>query len=416
MSVEDVAKDVLMEMGMWWPDANSGSLRAAAGHWRDFADAVDDVCHAANRTATTLIHNNKGEAIDAFEVFWGRYHSESDKGWLDDLAKGSRQMAKALEEFADAVDDAIQQLWTQIGIAAATIAAGVGLAVFTFGLSTAASAAAATTIIELAAGLGITVSATVANIAAVTLTGVVFGGIESVTVELAVAQPLKVGTGMQDGLSLAGVDDALKYGAVFGGAFGAAGAGVRVLGEGDGAFRMFGGVPLNVRGPALAVPNGQVPLGPYAPLMRNGPGGGGGRGPMRTPPPYAKPLDSTGRATGVDTTITRSMLDTGTKASRRVKPPGWLGDSAQHTRGHLLARSLGGDGAAHENIAIIYERANNEVMQKLESQIYDTVKAGHDVRYTATPVYADPSDIIPSGIHVTAKGGGLDIDQTIINK
>ncbi|MGW7465067.1 DNA/RNA non-specific endonuclease [Streptomyces xantholiticus] len=110
------------------------------------------------------------------------------------------------------------------------------------------------------------------------------------------------------------------------------------------------------------------------------------------------------------------MLDTGTKASRRVKPPGWGAESAQHTRGHLLARSLGGDGAAHENIAIIYERANNEVMQKLESQIYDTVKAGHDVRYTATPVYADPSDIIPSGIHVTAKGGGLEIDQTIINK
>ncbi|MER6615318.1 hypothetical protein [Streptomyces xantholiticus] len=64
MSVEETAKDVLMTMGMWWPDANSGSLRAAAGHWRDFADAVDDVCRISNGKAASLIRNNKGEAID----------------------------------------------------------------------------------------------------------------------------------------------------------------------------------------------------------------------------------------------------------------------------------------------------------------------------------------------------------------
>lgn len=416
MSVDEVAKDILMKMGMWWPDANSGSLRAAAGHWRDFAEAVDEVRIASNRTAGTLIHHNTGEAIDAFEVFWGRYHSEGGKGWLDDLAKCSRQMAKALEEFSDAVDDAIQQLWTEIGIAAATIAAGVGLAVFTFGLSTAASAAAAATVVELGAGLGITVSATVANIAAVTLTGVAFGGIESVTIELAVAQPLKVTTGMQDSFSLAGVDDALKYGALFGGAFGATGSGVRALANSDGAFRMFDGVSINARGPAPAVPSGQIPPGTGPQLLMRNAQGGGARGPARTPPPYTKPLDATGRATGVDTTITKSMIDTGEGAPRRVKPPGWIGEAAGHTRGHLLARSLGGDGRAPENIAIMYQRANNEVMEKIESRIYDTVDSGHDVKYTATPVYANSSDIIPSGIHVTAKGGGLDINETIINK
>lgn len=64
----------------------------------------------------------------------------------------------------------------------------------------------------------------------------------------------------------------------------------------------------------------------------------------------------------------------------------------------------------------MYDKANNEVMQKMEKQIYAVVDAGHDVKYLATPMYRNPSDLIPSGVHVVAKGGGLDIDQTIINQ
>ncbi|MET8248217.1 DNA/RNA non-specific endonuclease [Streptomyces sp. NPDC005202] len=145
-------------------------------------------------------------------------------------------------------------------------------------------------------------------------------------------------------------------------------------------------------------------------------GQGGGYGAVRQPPPYCRPLDGLGRAQGVDTMITKSMLNTGSKASRRVKPPGWLGDAADHTRGHLLARSLGGDGSAPENIVIMYKTANNEVMEKLEEQIYKVVDAGHDVKYSATPLYKNPTDLIPAGVRIVAKGGGLDIDQTIINK
>ncbi|MFF5446967.1 RNase A-like domain-containing protein [Streptomyces sp. NPDC012888] len=269
MSVEDEVKDVLIEMGMWWPDANSGSLRAAAGHWRTFADAVDDVLSASNGAAGTLMKNNTGEAIDAFTVFWGRYHADGGKGWLDNLAAGSRQMAAALEEFADVVDDAIERLWTQIGIAAATIAAGIGLAVFTFGLSTAASAAAATAIIELAAGLGVTVSATVANIAAVTLTGVVFGSIESVTVELAVAQPLKIAAGLQDGFDLSQVDDAAKFGGIAGGLLGGGASTLRAVSDAGGFVKLFQGIPLHVAGPPLALPRGMVPVGPHV-FLRQG--------------------------------------------------------------------------------------------------------------------------------------------------
>ncbi len=66
-------------------------------------------------------------------------------------------MAKALDKFADAIDDAINKLWTQIGIDAAVIAGGVALAFFTAGLASGAAVAAADAIIEFGATMGIAV-------------------------------------------------------------------------------------------------------------------------------------------------------------------------------------------------------------------------------------------------------------------
>ncbi|MGW7459476.1 WXG100-like domain-containing protein [Streptomyces sp. NPDC054797] len=71
MSIEDEAKDLLLTLGLWWPDANSGTLRHAADAWRTFADAVDDVRTPVNNAASSLITNNTGEAIEAFGTFWG---------------------------------------------------------------------------------------------------------------------------------------------------------------------------------------------------------------------------------------------------------------------------------------------------------------------------------------------------------
>ncbi|WP_079064872.1 DUF6531 domain-containing protein [Streptomyces olivochromogenes] len=258
MSVEDEAKKILLKLGLWWPDANSGSLRAAATAWRTFADAVDDVRGPVHTSASSLIHHNTGESIDAFEKFWNRYAKGKDAGWLSDLAESSRAMAKALDKFADAIDDAINKLWTQIGIDAAVIAGGVALAFFTAGLASGAAVAAADAIIEFGATMGIAVSTTVAEIAAGTLVAAAFGGIESVTVDLAVAQPLKMVTGLQQGFSLDEVNQAAKDGMIFGGALGA-GSGVLKAGV-EGAFSDT--TPLLLRPPSLR-PD-LVELGPSA--------------------------------------------------------------------------------------------------------------------------------------------------------
>ena len=258
MSVEDEARKILLHLGLWWPEADSGKLRSAATARRTFADAVDDVRGPVNQSASSIIHNNTGESIEAFEKFWGRYAKDKDTGWLSDLAGSGRQMATALEKFADAIDDAINKLWTQIGIDAAVIAGGVALAFFTAGLASGAAVAAADLVIEFGAGLGVAVSTTIAEIAAGTLVAATFGGIESVTVDLAVAQPLKMATGLQQGFSLDEVNQAAKDGMIFGGALGAGGGVVKAGIEG--AFSDT--TPLLLRPPSLR-PD-LVELGPAA--------------------------------------------------------------------------------------------------------------------------------------------------------
>lgn len=420
MSVADKARKVVQDLtGMWWPDADEGKLRDAAKAWRDFADDVEDVTAAANKAARTIIEHNKGEAISAFDdPYWRRYYHDK-KGWLQDLIDGARAMAKALDAYADAVHGAKKKLEHELEIVGATIVAGTALAIFTAGISEGAALAAAATVTELAGTLGVAVSTEVAAIAGTTLATASFAGIESITVNLAVAQPIAMATGEQKGgLNLDEAQEAGLYGALLGGAFGGAGSAVSAARNAGGWTELLGGVRMPSLGPELAMPGGMTAaaddLGDLGTAYRSGQGGGYGA--VHQPPSYCKSLDTLGRAQGVDTTITKSMLNTGSKASRRVKPPGWLGDAADHTRGHLLARSLGGDGTAPENIVIMYKTANNEVMEKLEERIYKVVDAGHDVKYSATPVYKNPSDLIASGVRVIAKGGGLDIDQTIINK
>ncbi|MFF5131248.1 DUF6531 domain-containing protein [Streptomyces syringium] len=229
MSVADEAKNALKAMGLHWPDGDPGKLRKAAAAWQAFADSVDAVRTPVNNTAGALIRNNKGEAIDAFEVFWSRYAGDAGKGWLSDIAKAAREMATGLEKLAKAIEDAVDKLQEALAINAVVIAAGLGLAAFTFGATAEASAAATVGIIRLGTTMGVTISAVAAEIAATTLVAGAFAGVESVAVNLAVAQPMKIAAGLQDGFSLPEVNAAAKDGMLFGGMFGGALGGVGAL-------------------------------------------------------------------------------------------------------------------------------------------------------------------------------------------
>lgn len=249
--VEEKAKALLLKMGMWWPDADSGTLRHAADAWGTFADSVDDVRAATNKAATTLIHHNKGEAIDAFETFWERYAKGKDEGWLTGLAKSARGMAKMLDKFADDVDDAVDKLQDQIAADAVILGAGLLLTPLTGGGS---DAAAAAEIIAFASRLGLAVEESVAIVAAEMITSAAYTSIAAVTVDVAVAQPIKIALGQQGGFSLDEVSQAAKDGMVYGALFG---AGTGVLKPG--VLPDAKGVPSFLRPPSVRPDLVEVP-------------------------------------------------------------------------------------------------------------------------------------------------------------
>ncbi|WEO94960.1 RHS repeat-associated core domain-containing protein [Streptomyces sp. FXJ1.172] len=245
MSAADKAKQIVQDMtGMWWPAADEGGLRDAAKAWRDFADDIEKVMTAANRTARGIIEDNKGEAISAFDdPYWRRYYNNGH-GWLKDMADGSRDMAKALDKYADAVHHAVVKLEHELEIVGATIIAGTALAIFTAGISEGAAAAATAGVVELAGTLGVEVSTEIATIAGTTLSTAAMGGIESVAVDLAVTQPVSMATGESKGFNLDEVSDSATSGMVFGGMFGGGGAVARAAGEAGGFSALFDGVSI----------------------------------------------------------------------------------------------------------------------------------------------------------------------------
>lgn len=249
MSAADKAKEIVQDVtGMWWPAADEDGLRDAAKAWRDFADDIEDVLVAANKSARSIIEHNKGEAISAFDdPFWRRYYHDG-RGWLKDLADSARDMAKALDTYADAVHAAVKRLEHELEIVGATIVAGTALAIFTAGISEAAAAAATAGIVDLAATLGVTVSTEIATIAGTTLATASIAGVESVTVDLAVAQPMKIAAGMQGGFSLDEASDSALTGMAFGGVLGAGAGGVQAAVGAGGVRNMFLGVGTDLDG------------------------------------------------------------------------------------------------------------------------------------------------------------------------
>ncbi|MBL1106902.1 hypothetical protein JK361_20220 [Streptomyces sp. 5-8] len=287
MSVADKARKVVQDLtGMWWPDADEDGLRDAAKVWRDFADDVDDVTSGANKAARSIIEHNKGEAISAFDdPYWRRYYHDG-QGWLKDLADAARDMAKALDAYADAVHGAKKKLEHELEIVGATLVAGTALAIFTAGISEGAAAAAAVTVADMAAGLGIAVTEEIATIAGTTLATAAFAGVESITVDLAVTQPVSIALGEQKGgLGLDEARQAGAYGALTGGLLGGAGATYRAVRAG-GLTSFFDSIDIDLAGPRMAlagVPGDLAAGDAYA--MRVSGSGGAATGPGKGPWP-----------------------------------------------------------------------------------------------------------------------------------
>ncbi|MGW4855313.1 WXG100-like domain-containing protein [Streptomyces sp. NPDC004288] len=338
MSAGDEVREIVTDVtGIEWPAGNVGKLRDIANAWRTFAHDMEDIATAANKAAQTLIHNNSGEAISAFaDPFWARYYHDK-KGWLQDLVDGPRSLADGIDKYADAVAGAKKKLDHELEIAGAVIVAGTALAFFTLGATEVAAAAATATIVELAATVGVALTTEVATIAGTVFATAAIAGIESVTVDLAVAQPLKIVAGVQTGgLNLDEARDAGFYGALTGGALGGAGKTFQLAQEGGGFAGLFPGLASGIGGPrpAFAGLADGLPAGdPYT--FRTGAPSGSGSGPGRGPWPASSELK-------------------GPAAGKELKPP-----NARHT----VSGSASGE--VKENNSVILRGHQESVSQDI---------------------------------------------------
>lgn len=121
-----------------------------------------------------------------------------------------------------------------------------------------------------------------------------------------------------------------------------------------------------------------------------------------------EPLDKQGRATKAEAVINKEMINTGTKANPKVRPPGFKSglEPYGHSRGHLIGRQFGGSGDDMKNLVTMYqEPVNSPLMTDYENMIRWAVGKGDTVRYRVIPVY-DKQEPIPTEILMEAQSIG----------
>ncbi|MBP2099312.1 DNA/RNA non-specific endonuclease [Enterococcus rivorum] len=132
------------------------------------------------------------------------------------------------------------------------------------------------------------------------------------------------------------------------------------------------------------------------------------------------PLDSLGRATGADALLKPDMVNTGTSANQDIRPPGFISGEANHSRGHLIGRQMGGTGDDARNLTTLYQNpVNTPFMTKYENQIRKALDTGETIRYRVTPIY-EGNELLCKQINMEAKGldrnSSINFNVTILNE
>src|SRR5260370_10240498 len=177
-------------MGIWWPAADSAKLRTAAQAWREMAHALDAVDAATQPAVLNLLADNRGPAMDAFAAYWQKWSGA--KGSLPTCSQAWNAMAKVLDDYAQAVDDArvkVEELVAEIGTA---VVLGVVLGVCTVGIATAAAGAVSVSLVASAELVGITLTQTAGLIIGGMVVGASFGAVEAMAIDIVAIQPEKI--------------------------------------------------------------------------------------------------------------------------------------------------------------------------------------------------------------------------------
>ena len=191
--MEWVAEQIANLVGNMWPDGDTAKLDEASRVWHGLADDLDDVASTVSKVPQTLSGVNTPE-LSRIEDEVHRVRT-----FAKQVASACRELASACNALSGKISYVHVQteitVGVTIGVIAATVAAALGLTVFTFGISDAVgvagvageTAGAVATIGGFIAELGASISAAVGGIAAST------AGLVGISADLAATIGVTVG-------------------------------------------------------------------------------------------------------------------------------------------------------------------------------------------------------------------------------
>ncbi|WP_246235331.1 toxin glutamine deamidase domain-containing protein [Streptomyces boluensis] len=140
MMLPDELEWVLEMLGFTWPTADEDKLVQSAEVWEKFASDVAELHANANSSASTVLANNAGDAVDKFKKTYDKFDNGGD-GYLQNASQAATVIGMALRGAAILVVSCKVAVIVQLIALAVQIIAAAAASVVTFGLSNAASLA-----------------------------------------------------------------------------------------------------------------------------------------------------------------------------------------------------------------------------------------------------------------------------------
>lgn len=126
------ADEILDIIGVSWPNVDEDDYREMATALREFADDIDDGADEAHQVIQSLVGSAGGsQGVAALNAHWGKINGKHLKG----LAECGRFAGTAMDGVAVLIEGAKIAAIVQLGILAAEVIAAQAAAPFTFGLS-----------------------------------------------------------------------------------------------------------------------------------------------------------------------------------------------------------------------------------------------------------------------------------------
>jgi len=216
---------ILNDVGIPWPDADSGDARAAASAWAALGQAATDASSIGGSAASALSAHNTGAAMDAFGTYWAGIGGPYDAcvagtphSMLPVLAEACEALSATCGKFADAVDALKTKLEETAGEIVAALTAGVATTIFTLGMSDAVSSGVTTALVAVGLDAVEVFGVTLTEIGSQLVLGAIAGAVDS-ALESAMTDSIKADLGEQlpsTGEELLSLVEDMGYGAAGG--------------------------------------------------------------------------------------------------------------------------------------------------------------------------------------------------------